>query len=630
MGTELCKKEVPTSNGDQLEVVEGALPELQRCTSAATCFLPEFKGDIHYFYDLERQVGAGGFGEVWLATERVLPDTNQECHGRHVAVKQVRKNTIPMLASAGKADDLTENLGGDDPVENLRTEIEVLRSLDHPAICRLLQVVEDSKSIYLVMEHCSGGELFDRIMEEGAMNEHKSSQTMRQVTGALMYCHAHHVLHRDVKPENIMFVWPHKKDVKLIDFGISCLTSTPMKAQIGSLPFSAPEALQGKNCNEKIDMWGVGCVAYIMLSGGMPFGGPQMRQLIISGTYSLEGEFWEDVSDDAKDFIKRLLEVDEAQRMSASEAFDHRWLNNAGRKSHPERASVALGNLQKFQSSNLFTRVCRTALAKQLDEDNIHKIHTAFCEMDKNHDGTLSLSEFKSAWRKFRTELDDKDIEDIFNSTDENHDHEIDYTEFIAAALDQQIAQQEDACWSVFRAFDNGKGRISKEDLDKVLQREEIQQMFGQGLTERVWKELSETPKALNSPLKRDGSVDFDEFVQALCGPDQLPAWSKGLQTLHDRTECDKMKETIAVGALPILGRQAAVHSSQPAGARAMNVSMPGLMLPIGSRRDEEEEESNVPASGGMMLPIASRQDEEEEESKNPAPGGMMLPIAHR
>lgn len=611
MGTDLCKKSFV--EGDE----QPELAVLDRRNTVSKCFMPEFYGNIHDFYEIERQVGAGGFGEVWLATERVRPDTSQECHGRHTAIKQIRKTAIPILPS---------DEDGDDSQADIKTEIEVLKSLDHPTICRLLQVVEDAKNLYLVMEHCSGGELFERIMDEGSINELESTKIIRQVTGALHYCHDHYVLHRDIKPENILFIRPGKKDVKLIDFGISCLTATPMKAQIGSEPFCAPEALKGENCNEKIDMWSVGCVVYIMLSGGMPFGGRQMRQLIIAGTYSLEGEPWDRVSDDAKDFIQRLLQVDPQQRMSSEEAFNHSWLEHAGRKSNPHRASVQLQTLSNFHKLSEFQRVSRYALAKQLDEKNLHQIHKGFCEIDTNHDGTISLAEFKSAWKKFNADLalDEQSIEHVFNDADIDHDHEINYTEFIAAALDQQISQKEDVCWSVFRDFDNGHGHISKEDLNKVLQSDDIQKMFGSGVTDRVWKELLE--KVPNSPhVKNDEYVDFDDFVQALCGSDNRPAWSKGLQTLHDGTECEKTKEKIVTMALPVASRQAAVHSSKPSGSRAGNVPMPGLALPIGNRREAEE----PPASGGMMLPISSRQD--DEDAKPPASGGMMmLPIASR
>merc|ERR1711937_61287 len=120
--------------------------------------------------------------------------------------------------------------------------------------------------------------------------------------------------------------------------------------------------------------------------------------------------------------------------MSSEQAFNHSWLEHAGRKSNPHRASVQLQTLANFHKLSEFQRVSRYALAKQLDEKNLHQIHKGFCEIDTNHDGTISLAEFKSAWKKFNADLalDEQSIEHVFNDADIDHDHEINYTEFIA------------------------------------------------------------------------------------------------------------------------------------------------------------------------------------------------------
>ncbi|CAK0876801.1 unnamed protein product [Prorocentrum cordatum] len=258
-------------------------------------FLKDETGRVTDFYSKVGDLGEGAFGDVWLARQRVCAGTPQEHLGRTVAVKRVRKPNTSMGLDEEGAD-------SEEAVEDFRAEVELMKALDHPSICRLLQVFEDSKSLYLVMEHITGGELFERVAEFGTFSEHDAARVIQQVASALAYCHGHGVVHRDVKPENIMGA-DDELTVKLIDFGFGCriLSGVRLRAKVGSFLYNAPEVLAGEECDEKQDLWSLGCVLYVLLSGDMPFYGPDSKSRILGGSYSMEGDAWRGVSPAARE-----------------------------------------------------------------------------------------------------------------------------------------------------------------------------------------------------------------------------------------------------------------------------------------------------------------------------------------
>ena len=156
----------------------------------------------------------------------------------------------------------------------LNYEIEILKNLDHPNIMRLYEVFQDEKYIYLVTELCEGGELFDEILARGMFNETDAAFILKQVLSAVAYCHSKKVAHRDIKPENILIDNKDKLTIKLIDFGTSQVFENEEKMELvmGSAYYIAPEILTGKY-NEKCDIWSIGVILYILLSGKPPFNG---------------------------------------------------------------------------------------------------------------------------------------------------------------------------------------------------------------------------------------------------------------------------------------------------------------------------------------------------------------------
>lgn len=178
----------------------------------------------------------------------------------------------------------------------LRYEIDILKNLDHPNILRLYEVFEDNKHIFLVTEYCDGGELFDEILLRQRFEEKDAAPIMKQLLSAINYCHKQKVCHRDLKPENVLLDSGDKSTIKLIDFGTSQVFENEEKMELvlGTAYYIAPEVLAGKY-DEKCDIWSIGVILYILLSGEPPFFGnndAEIIQKVKKGRYYYNKPIW--------------------------------------------------------------------------------------------------------------------------------------------------------------------------------------------------------------------------------------------------------------------------------------------------------------------------------------------------
>jgi len=158
-------------------------------------------------------------------------------------------------------------------------EINLMIQMDHPNVIKLYEVFEDKRYIYLIMEECSGGELFDRIYEriekEKLFTEREAAKIFKQLMNAICHCHSNNICHRDLKPENLLFLNKTDDDLKVIDFGLSRIFGEKdhtMKTKVGTAYYVSPEILLGEY-DEKCDIWSCGVILYILLCGIPPFNG---------------------------------------------------------------------------------------------------------------------------------------------------------------------------------------------------------------------------------------------------------------------------------------------------------------------------------------------------------------------
>lgn len=200
---------------------------------------------------------------------------------------------------------------------------------------RIYEFASDQSYFYIVSEYIPKGELFDEIIKRKFLNEEDGAYVIRQLLSAITYCHAKGIVHRDLKPENILIdsiSEDNKINIKVIDFGTAMFYSPDVELEetLGTPYYVAPEVLMG-NYTEKCDVWSIGVILYVLLSGTAPFDGKTDEEILGSvkrGKLEFRSKVWIDVSNLAKDLIKKLLTYNPSKRPSAAEAFKHSWIQN--------------------------------------------------------------------------------------------------------------------------------------------------------------------------------------------------------------------------------------------------------------------------------------------------------------
>jgi len=256
-------------------------------------------------YDLKDVLGTGAFSQVRLAESRD--------DGQMYAVKIIDKKALK---------------GKEDSLEN---EIRVLKRLKHPNIVALLEVFEDKTKVYLVMELVTGGELFDRIVEKGSYSEKDAADLIKQVLSAVAYMHEEGVVHRDLKPENLLYYSPDADSkIMISDFGLSKMEESGVMATACGTPgYVAPEVLAQKPYGKAVDVWSIGVISYILLCGYPPFYDENDANLfaqILKGEFEFDSPYWDDISEEAKDFIRSLMCVNVEHRLTCHTALEHCWI----------------------------------------------------------------------------------------------------------------------------------------------------------------------------------------------------------------------------------------------------------------------------------------------------------------
>ncbi|XP_046440388.1 calcium/calmodulin-dependent protein kinase type 1-like isoform X2 [Daphnia pulex] len=282
-------------------------------------------------YELKDLLGTGAFSQVRLAESKTEA-------GKLFAVKIIDKTALK---------------GKEDSLEN---EIKVLRRLKHPNIVQLLETYEDKSKVYLVMELVTGGELFDRIVEKGSYTEKDAADLMRQVLEAVDYMHEQGVVHRDLKPENLLYYCPDEDSkIMISDFGLSKMEDSGIMATACGTPgYVAPEVLAQKPYGKAVDVWSIGVISYILLCGYPPFYDESDANLfaqILKGEFEFDSPYWDEISDSAKDFIRRLMCVDVNKRFTCREALQHPWISGNAASTKNIHSSVSEQLKKNFAKS---------------------------------------------------------------------------------------------------------------------------------------------------------------------------------------------------------------------------------------------------------------------------------------
>uniref|UniRef100_A0A8C9U8F4 non-specific serine/threonine protein kinase n=1 Tax=Scleropages formosus TaxID=113540 RepID=A0A8C9U8F4_SCLFO len=253
------------------------------------------------FYEIIRTLGKGNFAVVKLARHKVTKTL--------VAIKIIDKKRLN-----------PSNL------EKIYREVQIMKLLNHPHIIKLYQVMETKDMLYIVTEYAKNGEMFDYLTSNGRMSEEEARLKFWQILTAVEYCHEHHIVHRDLKTENLLL--DANMNIKLADFGFGNFYSPgePLSTWCGSPPYAAPEVFEGKEYEgPQLDIWSLGVVLYVLVCGSLPFDGaslPALRQRVTEGRFRIP--FF--MSQDCENLIRKMLVVDPAKRITISQIKLHRWM----------------------------------------------------------------------------------------------------------------------------------------------------------------------------------------------------------------------------------------------------------------------------------------------------------------
>jgi len=363
---------------------------------------------------------------------------------------------------------------------HLKGELSVFLCMDHPHVARLVDVYECPEQLNLVMEHISGGELFDRAHHVKSFSDFDAADAIRQILSAVNYIHSHGMVHRDLKLENILYDSKDGQHLKLIDFGFSkfCNPLSRMHTSCGTVHFVAPEVVDSSfpMYTSKCDVWSVGVITYVLLSGDTPFtarNDGELRKNIIAGKVAVSGKAWKNVSSAAKDFVKSLLQVDPQKRLSTEAALRHKWIQANynetigampfGKSSHIFDALCSWRTAPKIQ------RTCLSVMAWSLSNEQQSKVRDYFLALDQDLDGVITLEEFRNAIVNVCKEDDDTMI-DQFEAVDSNHDGQITYSDFLASMIGVNVDLTHELLQTAFRKFDAKKeGCITGESFRDIM-----------------------------------------------------------------------------------------------------------------------------------------------------------------
>lgn len=464
--------------------------------SACLQCIVENPGIVTETYTLEKEVGHGTSGSVCSALVKVS--------GAHRAVKTIPKEAISKESA-------------------MVHEIKIMKTVDQLHVVKLYETFEDSSHLFLVMPFSAHGTLGSRVASQSCMNETETKQSMRQLVSAINYLHRKFIIHRDVKPENVLIHSVAPLNLKLTDFGISRFfkPNQVFTSEVGSPQFMAPEVFR-KSYNEVCDIWSCGITMYYMLCGYLPFAGCGSYKEIKSAVLRKKIQFgtveWVDIAPNTLGFLELLLKKNPRARYTAEQAFHHEWLRVAAKGMPLELTQQIITQLRRFRKENKLKRSSLVVIASMLKSEACTQSHKVFDAIDTDGDGEISVAELqkilkskKARQRKVPLKMSDNEVVEMF---EENADWENDlsdkvckpftYTEFCAATFDRKRWITKALGKAAFNLFDkDGDGRVSMAEL-----------ACGQLLGHLSMEELAETLEALDA--NGDGFLDFQEFQAML------------------------------------------------------------------------------------------------------------------
>ena len=299
--------------------------------------------NLNEIYEIRQVLGKGKFGLVKLGIHRG--------NGRKVAIKIINKKLVTAI-----------------DVQQVKTEIDILKIAKHPNIIQLYDVLENENYIYIIMEYCAGGDLFSYIEKRGfRLPETRAAEIIHKLSTAVFFLHEYGVVHRDLKPENILMTDNSPNaDIRLVDFGLGKIIGPGEMCTdpFGTFSYVAPEVLKEKPYSFKVDLFAIGIIAYLLVAGFLPFDHETSEKEIARQTVYEPTPFptsvWKNISNEARAFVDNLLQKNPQKRMGIQEVLQHKWLQKYNSKeiiSFKKRNERDLSGAQKFEAFSTLSKV---------------------------------------------------------------------------------------------------------------------------------------------------------------------------------------------------------------------------------------------------------------------------------
>eukprot|EP00597_Dinobryon_sp_UTEXLB2267_P002858 CAMPEP_0170076906 /NCGR_PEP_ID=MMETSP0019_2-20121128/13831_1 /TAXON_ID=98059 /ORGANISM="Dinobryon sp., Strain UTEXLB2267" /LENGTH=706 /DNA_ID=CAMNT_0010288919 /DNA_START=132 /DNA_END=2249 /DNA_ORIENTATION=+ len=406
------------------------------------------------------KLGKGSYGSVYLATHRVTGDE------RAVKVMNVDRITSYYL-------------------RKLHTEISILKSLDHPNIIKIQDVFFGKRSVYIVTDLCRGGELFE-LLNSGknqgfVFREDRAAKLMRDMLSAVNYLHEHGIVHRDLKLENFLFEDHNSNSpLILIDFGLSKHFSPNerLTQKVGSCYYTAPEVLNG-NYDHRCDVWSLGVLCYMLLSGSPPFFGKSVEDVyhsILNKEANFNDKKFKHISNSCMDFMKRLLVREVRYRPTSAEALRHPFISGAsffpkydnirpGEIAEHASGALSLLSINKInqimdsfmiyvRADNL-TRALMKMVAHSFGSTELNQFREEFQAIDRTGTGSISMSDFLISFAASDTpSMRGMDLKTIFNAISFErqcgHGKNMTYHEYMTAAMHNRVDVEDNRIHLIF------------------------------------------------------------------------------------------------------------------------------------------------------------------------------------
>uniref|UniRef100_A0A3Q1EKQ5 non-specific serine/threonine protein kinase n=1 Tax=Acanthochromis polyacanthus TaxID=80966 RepID=A0A3Q1EKQ5_9TELE len=359
---------------------------------------------VEDFYEIGEELGSGQFA--------IVKQCREKSSGLEFAAKFIKKRQS-MASSRGVRR------------EEIEREVDILQQIQHPNIVTLHDVYENRTDVVLILELVSGGELFDFLAQKESLSEEEATQFIKQILEGVNYLHARKIAHFDLKPENIMLLDKNVPlpRIKLIDFGLAhkIEAGVEFKNIFGTPEFVAPEIVNYEPLGLEADMWSIGVITYILLSGASPFLGETKQDTLgnISAiNYEFDEEFFCHTSDLAKKFISQLLEKDKKKRLTIQDALNHPWIKEENKSLEPkkrERRQLKTKRLREYTikshssmpPNNTYVNFERFAqVVEDIDqmESSFASLATAHDSLQEDIDAMVSIYNDKEAWYKEESE----------------------------------------------------------------------------------------------------------------------------------------------------------------------------------------------------------------------------------